>query len=107
SDLGIIDTREQRHRLLDALHLQPAQRLLVCCDARQTPDRGTVSFLTQLGDLAQEMRLLLLPEGAPASRRELWHHQLKQAGLEAGRFCQTWEDALDWLAQADSGGHGR
>src|SRR5690606_32347694 len=34
SDLGIIDTREQRHRLLDALHLQPAQRLLVCCDAR-------------------------------------------------------------------------
>ncbi|HLU78754.1 MAG TPA: DUF2868 domain-containing protein [Burkholderiaceae bacterium] len=107
SDLGIIDSREQRHRLLEALQPQPAQRLLVCCDARQTPDRGTVSFLTQLGDVALDMRLLLLPEGAPASRRELWHQQLKQAGFEVGRFCRTWEDALDWLAQADSGGNGR
>ena len=35
---GRLDTREERRRILDALADAAASRLLIACDARQTPD---------------------------------------------------------------------
>ena len=37
---GRLDTREERRRILDALADAAASRLLIACDARQTPDRA-------------------------------------------------------------------
>lgn len=81
ADLGIIDTREQRQHVLGALRPSPATRLLAVCDARQTPDRGTLALLAELASLADTFHVLLLPEGETAARRPQWHEQLLKAGL--------------------------
>lgn len=96
-DLGIIDTREQRHALLDSLRRRAAQRLLICCDARQTPDRGTLTLLTELSSLSGDMRLALIPELEP-SRRELWQRQLLAAGFEPEQVHGRIADNMLWLA---------
>lgn len=100
-DLGIVDTREQRRQVLDALRRQPAQRLLVCCDARQTPDRGALALLTELASLSNDMRLALLPEGEPP-RREQWQRQLLDAGFMPEQIQTGAASGLQWL---DGQGH--
>ncbi|WP_154403324.1 DUF2868 domain-containing protein, partial [Bordetella pertussis] len=56
-DAGNLDTREQRSALLDALARSAASRLLIACDARQTPDRGTLALLAELSDKAAQTRV--------------------------------------------------
>ncbi|OZI66293.1 DUF2868 domain-containing protein [Bordetella genomosp. 11] len=57
---GNLDSREQRHALLDALAQAPARRLLLACDTRQTPDRGTLALIADLAGKAAETRVWLL-----------------------------------------------
>src|SRR5690606_21345475 len=45
---GNLDSREQRNRLLDALAQSTTPRLLIACDTRQTPDRGTLGLIASL-----------------------------------------------------------
>ena len=69
---GRLDTREERRRILDALADAAASRLLIACDARQTPDRGTLTLIAELAAHAQQTRVwLLLPahEDGPARAR--------------------------------------
>ncbi len=105
-DLGAVDTREERRRLLEALRRQPAQRLLACCDARQTPDRGTLALLSELASLADAMRVVLLPDSEAATRREQWRQQLIQAGFSAEQLPSDLARAMAWLACTDpASGH--
>ncbi|WP_197509403.1 DUF2868 domain-containing protein [Bordetella bronchialis] len=57
---GNLDSREQRHALQDALSQAPARRLLLACDARQTPDRGTLALIAELAGKADETRVWLM-----------------------------------------------
>ena len=68
---GRLDTREERRRILDALADAAASRLLIACDARQTPDRGTLTLIAELAAHAQTRVWLLLPahEDGPRARR--------------------------------------
>lgn len=100
-DFGIVDTREERRRLLDTLRLQPAQRLLVCCDARQTPDRGTVALLSELASLADAVQVALLPETGAATRSSQWRRQLLQAGFTPDQLPASASAALEWLGADD------
>lgn len=100
TDFGVIDTREQRRQVLDTLRRQPAQRLLVCCDARQTPDRGTLAQLSELASLAHEIRVALLPDAA-APRREQWQRQLLAAGFTPEQILAI-APGMDWLATESS-----
>lgn len=105
-DLGVIDTRAQRTALLDHLQLQSPGRLLLVCDGRQTPDRGTVALIADLASLAGEAHLALLGvEAHPADndpRASAWNRQLLAAGFESDRLHQDMTTALTWL---DSGPH--
>ncbi|MCD0506269.1 DUF2868 domain-containing protein, partial [Bordetella petrii] len=58
-DAGNLDTREQRNRLLDALSQAGARRLLIVCDVRQTPDRGTLGLIAELAGKAGHTRVWL------------------------------------------------
>ncbi|NLC34842.1 MAG: DUF2868 domain-containing protein [Alcaligenaceae bacterium] len=98
SDLGVVDTREQRRQVLDALRLQPAQRLLVCCDARQTPDRGALALLAELASLSHDIRVAFLPIGKPPARQEQWQQQLLQAGFDPEQMQADAATSLQWLA---------
>lgn len=100
-DFGIVDSREQRRQVLEALFRQPAQRLLVGCDARQTPDRGTLTLLTELASLAGELRLALLPEDDSPARRAQWQQQLLRAGFAPEQIENDIASGLGWLAAAE------
>lgn len=64
-DLGILDSREDHHRVLGALqHTDPPPELLVAvCSLTSTPDRGIRNLLIRLADRARAPLALILSDG--------------------------------------------
>ena len=86
---GVLDNREQRRQLLERLARRPAARLLLACDPRRSPDRGTLALLGELSRSAMQTRVWLLPVDTEATRLEDWRAALQRLGLT--------EATLDWL----------
>lgn len=102
-NLGIVDTRAQRHAVLDQLHATPVPRLLVICDALQTPDRGTLTYITELASYADHTRVAFYAATRPVdpkggdTRAEVWHHELSKVGICADRLQIDPASAYRWL----------
>ncbi|CAB3730557.1 putative membrane protein [Achromobacter deleyi] len=96
-DAGKLDTREQRHRVLDALAQAAASRLLIACDARQTPDRGTLALIAELAAHAGQTRVWLLAPANADTREPLWRERLAALGLAAGAILDSTGAPLAWL----------
>lgn len=99
-DAGVIDDRQQRRQLLEQLTQTPAERLLIACDPRRSPDRGTLNLLGELSRCASATRIWLLPapseEPLDADRLEDWHDALQQLAL-----TQATTAPLHWLESGD------
>src|SRR3989338_5765553 len=84
-DAGVIDSREQRNQLLDQLNRFPPARLLIACDPRRSPDRGSLALLGELARSAAATRIWLLPpppgEALDSARLGDWHRALEQLQL--------------------------
>lgn len=92
TDLGLIDSRQQREQLHKALTDGAYTTLWLLCDANQTPDRGLLHFLAMLpADL--DLRIILAghPESDATDRRAIWHDLLRQAQLSDEAILNT-----DW-----------
>src|SRR5690606_41610823 len=80
---------------LPLLHSFPTRRssdlarLLLACDPRRSPDRGTLALLGELSRSAMQTRVWLLPVDTEATRLEDWRAALQRLGLT--------EATLDWL----------
>jgi len=98
---AVLDTREQRQALLDALSRRPPARLLLACDAGQTPDRGTLALVAALAGLAGDTRIWLLRPAAGPDRTPTWRERLAAAGLAAPAFSAA-QDAARWLEHGDA-----
>ncbi|MVW78406.1 DUF2868 domain-containing protein [Bordetella sp. 02P26C-1] len=97
---GNLDSREQRNCVRDALSDSHTPRLLIACDARQTPDRGTMGLIASLAELAGETRvwLYLDPQREPASdRRTTWRERLMAAGMAETSILHNEDQPLRWL----------
>ncbi|MCF5743851.1 DUF2868 domain-containing protein [Pseudomonas tremae] len=96
ADAGILDSRESRQKLLEQLTQYPPARLLVACDPRRSPDRGSLALIAELSRCAGATRIWLLP--APAGqtldpeRLDDWHVALDQLQLP-----YTDNAPLNWL----------
>lgn len=105
-DLGIIDTRAQRKELLDRLQHHTPKQLLMVCDAQQTPDRGTIALLADLGSLAGEAHVALHTHQAASppydTRTSAWQARLDSAGFNAEQVHVGLASALGWLAETGS-----
>lgn len=99
-DLGVIDTRAQRTALLDRLQAHPPAKLLLVCDGRQTPDRGTVALAADLAGIARlsHISLLLPARPAPEPRARAWYDRLAAAGFELTQIDVDFDAALAWLS---------
>jgi len=100
TDAGILDDRASRQRLLDALAAQPAERLLLACDPRRSPDRGTQALLAELARNAHETRVWLVPpplgETCSPSRLSAWKEALEALKLPAETtFPPGWMEHVD------------
>jgi len=87
-DAGILDSREQRRRLLERFAEQPPARLAVAVDPLRSPDRGTLALLGELSRSAGQTRVWLLPappgETLNEERLDDWRIALNQLGLPHG-----------------------
>ena len=96
ADAGILDSRESRHRLLEQLTLYPPARLLIACDPRRSPDRGSLALIAELARCAGATRIWLLPapdqQTLDPERLDDWHVALQKLEL-------PWSDSapLNWL----------
>lgn len=89
-DAGILDDGQGRRHLLEQLTRYPARRLLIACDPRRSPDRGTLTLLAELSRCATTTRVWLLP--APLGSK-----------LDPVRL-DNWRQALDALRLAHCAG---
>lgn len=87
-NLGLCDSREDRRRVLDQLR-QPPRRLLLVCDARQTPDRGTRAWLAELQSACPHIDVLLLHR---PGREALWRPVLEAQGIRLTASIGLWAD---------------
>lgn len=96
SDAGMIDSREQRQRLLEQLTRFPPARLAIACDPRRSPDRGSLALLGELARTAAATRIWLLPaqpgEALDSERLGDWHSALDQLHL-----AHSDSAPLNWL----------
>ncbi|HXR02594.1 MAG TPA: DUF2868 domain-containing protein [Pseudomonas sp.] len=96
ANAGVLDSRESRRNLLDQLTRYPPARLLIACDPRRSPDRGSLALIAELGRCAGATRVWLLPsptgQALDADRLGDWHLALEQLQL-------SWADTapLAWL----------
>ncbi|MYN12450.1 DUF2868 domain-containing protein [Pusillimonas sp. TS35] len=98
ANVGVIDSGTQRKAVLDRLtHATPARMLLVC-DARQTPDRGTLALVAELAQLASQTRLALPVPPGESSREALWRERLQAAGFADTDIESGLGESLVWLA---------
>ncbi len=97
-DGGILESREQRHALLDRLHSQPVKGLLLVIDSAQTPDRGTLRLISELAALARASHILLWQQQEQAGRRETWLTQLSKAGFLPDTVHTNASTLPDWIA---------
>ncbi|WP_120994910.1 DUF2868 domain-containing protein [Stutzerimonas urumqiensis] len=85
ADAGVLDEREQRHRLLDQLTRYPPERLAIACDPRRSPDRGTLGLIGELSRCAGQTRVWLLQpltgQALDSARLGDWHDALDRLGI--------------------------
>jgi hypothetical protein len=98
ANAGVIDSREQRQRLLEQLTRFPPARLAIACDPRRSPDRGSLALLAELARCAGATRIWLLPpppgEALDSERLGNWHQALEQLQLVHSDGAP-----LNWLEQ--------
>jgi len=99
-DGGVLESRDQRKRMRTALQGAPPARLLVVCDARLSPDRGSFNLIAELAANAGAYGVwLAVPQDKEADPVRLahWRDGLREFGLEAGPLFTERAAALAWL----------
>jgi hypothetical protein len=91
-----VASRHQRINTLARLDQSPPRALLLVCDSAQTPDRGSLSWLTDASGRALHVAVLLAGQGAD-SRRQLWRQQLQTLGILSAAVFDDESAAHRWL----------
>jgi hypothetical protein len=92
-----VDSREQRRALLARLKQDPPARLLMACDLRQSPDRGTLALLIEASRHAGMLGVWLVHSHDSESRLAVWRESLGNIGLPDACILLTTQGAMDWL----------
>ena len=98
-DGGVVDSGAQRRVLLARLAADPPERLLLACDPRLSPDRGSLEFIAELSRHAGTCRVWLVgaEQQEEAVRTGYWREALFELGLQRQDIMERSEMALGWL----------
>nr|WP_275590773.1 DUF2868 domain-containing protein [Pseudomonas sp. DP-17] len=96
ANAGDLDDGAQRRRLLEQLTRYPPARLVIACDPRRSPDRGTLALIAELSRCAAATRVWLLQapagEALDAERLGDWH-----VAVDRLQLPHTSASPLGWL----------
>jgi hypothetical protein len=95
----IVETGAQQKAVLQVLKGSPVRRILIVCDARLSPDRGSLQWLIELSEYANTLAVCVLnPNSKPSDeRREVWARSLESIGLKSQCLFYKQVDGLRWL----------
>lgn len=95
SDIGKIESREQRQQLLAQLIEHPIKEMLIVCDGHQTPDRGLAYTIKDLSYYVE--KIVVLISGAPSKERlALWEKSLLTIGIGKDAIFDTPSQLYGW-----------
>lgn len=99
-DGGIVDSREQRARILATIEATMPARLLLVCDPRLSPDRGSLALIASMSVHAGACAVWLAGDDAVAGSERLqhWLEALAELGLAESAVFKEEGFAMEWLA---------
>jgi len=92
--LGIVDNLASREAVLYVLTQRAPNKLLIICDAMQTPDRGTLRLIDNLQKFARHNHVFLM-HAVEGTHANVWRQNLNKMGLTA--IYSSDQEATQWL----------
>ena len=94
-----IETRQERRAVLERLAADPPERLVIACDTRLSPDRGSFALIAELARHAGEFTVWLAQPagGATGPRHAYWLEGLAAMGIEGQKVIRDADGARLWL----------
>jgi hypothetical protein len=103
----MIDSRGTRNMALGQVAQLNPRRLVIACDARHTPDRGTLHLIAELSSYASKTLVWLQPAGgvdgpdAADGRIPVWKNQLHAALKVEVLVTPLLAPVSEWLGRSD------
>ena len=103
----MIDSRDTRNMALGHVAQLNPRRLVIACDARHTPDRGTLRLIAELSSYAGKTLVWLQPAGRAEGpdgadgRIPVWKNQLHVAAKVEVLVTPLLASVADWLGRSD------
>ena len=104
---AIIDSRDTRNMALSQVAQLNPRRLVIACDARHTPDLGTLRLIAELSSYAGKTLVWLQPpdEAEPPTRADgripVWKNQLHSETKVDVLVTPLLAPVSDWLGRSD------
>jgi hypothetical protein len=95
--LGPIDSRESRHRVLGSMTQARPKNLVLVCDARHSPDRGTVRLIRDLSESAKRTLVWLRHNQASHAHTQAWLIQLRDLSEIKLNIQEDAASVMQWL----------
>ncbi|MCF8172070.1 MAG: DUF2868 domain-containing protein [Candidatus Methylopumilus sp.] len=103
----MIDSRDTRNMALGQVAQLNPRRLVIACDARHTPDRGTLRLIAELASYASKTLVWLQPAGGADGpdgadgRIPVWKNQLHTALEVEVLVTPLLAPVSEWLGRSD------
>jgi hypothetical protein len=104
---AMVDSRDTRNTALSQVAQLNPRRLVIACDARHTPDRGTLRLIAELSSYAGKTLVWLQPpdEAQPPTgahgRISVWKNQLHAETKVDVLVTPLLAPVSDWLGRSD------
>ena len=97
----MIDSRDNRNTALSHVAQLNPRRLVIACDARHTPDKGTLRLIAELSSYASRTLVWLQPTEGAEGRVQVWKEQLRALVGAELLLTPSLQPVSDWLGRFD------
>ena len=95
----VVATGGQQRAVVQVLQARPVRRILIVCDARLSPDRGSLQWLIDVSLHASNIGVCVINPSLEKAqnRQEIWARSLEGIGLGSNCLFYSLDAGLTWL----------